>query len=556
MNRLKKCKEGKKCKKCLQFSLIIIMIIFIDFFVYFSGGTASSIPSMLYVPIIFASFAFSMEEALVVACIAGISVGPFMPLHVNLGIMQPTHGWLLRLSIFLLISITINYLVYRNTTLNKQIQEKAYENPYVGLPNVNKFFHDIEEHFKENPSRGFTILAFKYENFKQISRNIDLFVGRKSIQYLLTAAKDYFNDKPIYACHLDEFIIILPETDVAKSCTKAEQFIMLFDKLHYVNKIPLFFQLKCGIVNYPLHGSNTKTVLQNLARIIEQVENSDKKIVIYDGYLAERNLENYHNLIRFMKDFKDEKLTLFYQPKIDIKSDEVIGFEALLRWKDPTMNYTPIDKVIKAVENAGMIGQVTKWVAERAIIQISEWQKIGININVSVNLSSKDLINGALLEYTKKYIKKYKIDPEYFEYELTERSLIENHGKSVTYLNELKNLGLKISIDDYGVGYNSLLNMISLPVDYIKIDKCFIKNMDEAQGKNLVEDMISLIHNLGKKVLAEGVEKAEQEKMLKELDCDYVQGYYYSRPMPSEQVVDFLNDFNMLEDCPESLNLA
>jgi EAL domain-containing protein (putative c-di-GMP-specific phosphodiesterase class I) len=203
-----------------------------------------------------------------------------------------------------------------------------------------------------------------------------------------------------------------------------------------------------------------------------------------------------------------------------------------------------------------MISHITKWVVEKSIIQINDWQKMGLNINLSVNLSSKDLSNGALLEYTKKYIEKYKIDPQYYEFELTERSIIENHGKSLIYLQELKKMGIRISIDDYGTGYNSILNMISLPVDYIKIDKFFIRNMDDLQGKKLVEDMISLIHNLGKKVLAEGVETEYEEKLLKELNCDYVQGYYYSRPMPAEQVIEYLNKYNVLEESTESFNSA
>jgi len=555
MNHYREFIANKKINKCLQLILILAMIISIGFIVYLTGGTASSIPNMMYLPIILTSFTFGMRGGIIVAIIAGIALGPLMPTDVQTGTMQNPHSWIIRICFYLLISITISLLLKNINKMNKEMQNKAFENPYVGLPNLNKFLYDMEELIEKDP-KGFTMLAFKFENFKQISRHIDLFLGRKSIQYLLDEMKGYFKGKPLYVSHLDEYIVILPETDVITSFSIAEKFMSLYDKVHYVNNVPLFFQLKCGIVNYPLHGANNKTILQNLARVLEQAEDTDKKLTIFDGYLAQNQLENYHNLMSFIKGLKEEKLTLYYQPKIDLKSGEIVGFEALLRWKDPAMHYMAIDKVIRAVENAGMISQLTKWVVEKSIIQISEWQAKGFNVNVSVNLSSKDLSNGALLEYTKTYIEKYKIDPELYEYELTERSLIENHGKSVTYLNELKKLGLKISIDDYGVGYNSLLNMISLPVDYIKIDKYFIKNINDVQGKKLVDDMISLIHNLGKKVLAEGVETADQERSLLKLGCDFVQGYYYSKPMPADQVVDFLNDYVSQGKYTEPLYLA
>ncbi|MHC1684937.1 MAG: EAL domain-containing protein [Clostridiaceae bacterium] len=544
MNKLEKCKENKKCKKRLIFILVLFSVFLVDFLVYFSGGTFSSLPHIMYIPIILASFSLGIRSGLVVAVVAGLTVGPFMPEDVKLGIMQHTQTWTLRMGFYLTVSVTVSYLVERIEKLNKVVQDKAYESPFVGLPGLNKFILDLEESIKENASRSFTVLAFKYDNMKQVSRHVDLYVGRRSIKYLLDASTEYFTDKLIYSCNLDEFIVVLPETDIQTSCEEVEKFMKIFDEVHYVNNFPIYYQLKCGVINFPFHGSNSNTIMQNIARTIEQVEDSNKKIAIYNGYLGEKNLENYHNLVRFIEDFKGGKLTLYYQPKIDIRSNHVIGVEALLRWKDPDKNYTPIGKMIKIIENAGLIGQVTKWVVEKSIIQMSEWQRMGLNINISVNLSSKDLSNGALLEYTKKYIEKYKINPHYYEFELTERSIIENQGKSSTYLEELKKLGICISIDDYGTGYNSLLNMVSLPVDYIKIDKYFIKNMNDPQGEKLVEDMISLIHNLGKKVLAEGVETKEQLFLLQKMDCDYVQGYYYSKPVPADKVINLISNIN------------
>jgi EAL domain-containing protein (putative c-di-GMP-specific phosphodiesterase class I) len=216
----------------------------------------------------------------------------------------------------------------------------------------------------------------------------------------------------------------------------------------------------------------------------------------------------------------------------------------LLRWKDFQEKNVSIDKIIKIIEDAGFVNQLTKWVVRKVIRQISEWHKLGLNISVSLNLSGKDLNNRTLINYTKKYIERYGVNPSYIEFELTERTIIENDGKAVDILNDFKNMGLKISIDDYGTGSNSLMNMLSLPTDCIKIDKYFIHNMIQAQGIKLIEDIINLIHNLGKEVCAEGVETVEQLELLREMGCDYVQGFYFSKPVSVEEVPSLIRSIN------------
>ena len=226
-----------------------------------------------------------------------------------------------------------------------------------------------------------------------------------------------------------------------------------------------------------------------------------------------------------------------------MRRNKVIGVEELLRWKDFQDRNVSIDKIINIIEDAGFVNQLTKWVVMKVTKQLSEWHKLGFDFRVYVNLSGKDL-NDSIVNYTKKCIDRYSVNPSYIEYELTERTIIENDGKAVDILNEFKEMGLKISIDDYGTGYNSLMNMLSFPIDCIKIDKYFINNMIHNQGIKLVEDIINLIHNLGKEVCAEGVETIEQLQLLREMDCDYVQGFYFSKPVPVEEVPSTVRNIN------------
>jgi EAL domain-containing protein (putative c-di-GMP-specific phosphodiesterase class I)/GGDEF domain-containing protein len=504
------------------------------------------------------AFLYGTKGSIVVALISGFGLGPLMPEDVKLGIMQEPANWIGRIGVQLFIGITVSMMVSHNRKLNEIINNKAYENYNTGLPNVNKFVIDTESRLKERPSKGFTVLIFKYENMREVQRYIDFYIAQKSMHYLLETAKNYFQGSTLYSFHVNEFAVVLPEGELNFSYDRGNSFLSKFENLHYVDNIPIHFSLKCGVINYPFHGDSSRGILQNIGKLMGQLEISKKNIEIYNGYLGEKNSKNYHTLLGFLKGLEEDSLTLHYQPKIDLKNNEVIGVEALLRWKDLNSNHVRIDELIKIIENAGIISQLTRWVVKKSVEQLSEWHKKGLKVNVSVNLSSRDLNNNSLLIYTKEYIDKYGVDPVYYEFELTERTLIENQGTSVAYLNELKNLGLKISIDDYGTGYNSLMNMVSLPIDYIKIDRYFVNDICNEQGGKLVQDMIFLIHHLGKKVLAEGVETQEQLEALKEMDCDYIQGYYYSKAVPADRVTDVISRINCdlkLDDL-ESFNVA
>ncbi|HEY5575881.1 MAG TPA: GGDEF domain-containing phosphodiesterase, partial [Clostridiaceae bacterium] len=530
--------------KAIHLAFCLVLVALTAYIVYISGGTKHSLTHLIYIPTIMIAFVYGMKGSIFISLISGVIFGPFMPEDVKLGIMQEPFSWIGRTGIQLFIGIIVSMMVSHNRKLNDIIRNKAYENYNTGLPNVNKFVIDTEKHLKESASKSFAVLVFKYENMREVQRYIDFYIGKKSMQYLLDTAKSYFHSNTIYSFNINEFAVVLPEADMNLSYDCGNSFLSKFENLHYVDNMPIHFSLKCGVIGYPFHGDSSRGILQNIGKLMGQLELSKKSIEIYNCHISEMNSKNYHTLLGFLKGLESDSLTLHYQPKIDLKNKKVIGVEALLRWKEPDSSHVKIDELVKIVENAGMISQLTKWVVKKSVKQLGEWHKAGLKINVSANLSSRDLHNSDLLLYTKEYIDKYSVDPTYYEFELTERSLIGNEGTSVEYLNELKNLGLKISIDDYGTGCNSLINMVRMPVDCIKIDRYFINNMCREEGGTLVEDLISLIHHLGKRVLAEGVETIEQLKTLNDMDCDYVQGYYYSKPVPAVKVAEVISSIN------------
>lgn len=543
-NILNFCMKKKVNLKLFHMIGILFLAVSLTYLVYITGGTKHSYTNLMYIPIIMSVFVYGVEGGILISLISGFLLGPYMPEDVKLGIMQNPINWLNRLGIYIVICLTLSLIVNHNKKLTELVQKKAYEDPGTGLPNVNKLTMDLNEILEKKIFESYTIAGFVFENMQQINRYVDFEIGGKSHNFLLNSAAESFKGYPLYSIYRDEFIVIFPNIDLERTYEMVEIFMRSSKEIKYFDGVPVNFILKCGIVNFPYHGKDDNDILKKLGRAMDQAKSSDSNIAIYNDYLANVNLENYNILISFSEALKKGRLTLNYQPKIDMRINRVVGVEALLRWKDFQERNVSIDKIIKIIEDAGFVNQLTKWVVRKVIRQISEWHKLGLNISVSLNLSGKDLNNRTLINYTKKYIERYGVNPSYIEFELTERTIIENDGKAVDILNDFKNMGLKISIDDYGTGSNSLMNMLSLPIDCIKIDKYFIHNMIHVQGIKLIEDIINLIHNLGKEVCAEGVETVEQLQLLREMGCDYVQGFYFSKPVSVEEVPSVIRRIN------------
>ena len=233
---------------------------------------------------------------------------------------------------------------------------------------------------------------------------------------------------------------------------------------------------------------------------------------------------------------------LVYQPKINLKNNEVVSTEALLRIKFEGYKDISMEQLISMAEDVGFIGEITKWVINTSIKQIKEWQSSGITSKVSINLSSIDLNDDTIINYTTNCLATHGVNPSMLEFELTERSIIKDEQKVLSVLKKIKDAGIQISLDDYGSGHNSLGYLVNrlFPFDYIKIDKIFINNIADEQNKVLIQGIIETAHVLGINVIAEGVETEEQVDVLKNIDCDIIQGYYFSRPLSPEDLIEYI----------------
>lgn len=524
------------------FSLLILLLIFlIGFFVYFTGGTTSFV-HLMYVPILITVFIFGIKAGVLVSFIAGFVLGPNMPLVVSQGIMQENRSWMFRIVMFVIIVFVVGLLLKYIENYYDLEKNRAYQDIITGYPNSNKFKEDLEEMISAQKHKILSLIVFEFKNREMINQYVDYNTGQKSFQNLVNSADDFFEIYDIYTLSPSKFVIIIPDFDHLDAYTMANDFYDKTKSPMYIGSLPISIIIKGGIVSYPFHSDEINDIILKLDKTLSQVSKTQKSIIIYDDFLEEERKKYYNTLVSLYHSLQNDMFTLVFQPKVRIGDNKIVGVEALLRMKNKAYSNISIAQLINIAEDAGFINEITKWVVANSIKQIKEWQDEGLQINISINLSTMDLNDDSIVIYTKNCLESYQVDSSFLEFELTERSIIEDDIRVFNVLKKIKDIGIKISLDDYGSGYNSLIYLVNetFPYDYIKIDKMFIDNIDKKQNKSLTSGIIEAAHALGMEVVAEGVETAEQVNILKDVGCDIIQGYYFSKPLAPKELNDFI----------------
>jgi EAL domain-containing protein (putative c-di-GMP-specific phosphodiesterase class I) len=252
---------------------------------------------------------------------------------------------------------------------------------------------------------------------------------------------------------------------------------------------------------------------------------------------ARLNLER-----RLRRALRDNEFLLHYQPQVDIVTGQIVGMEALVRWRDPEVGLIPPSSFIPVAEECGLIGPLSEWVLREACRQNKAWQDEGLPpARVSVNLSARQFQQHDIAKLVTDVLAETGLEPQYLELELTESTIMRNAEEAVSMLNALHALGIGLAIDDFGTGYSSLSYLKRFPVDRLKIDRSFVSDIGTSgDDETITSAIIALAHSLNLQVIAEGVETSEQLDFLKERACDEMQGFFFSRPMPRDAIPGLL----------------
>ncbi len=302
-----------------------------------------------------------------------------------------------------------------------------------------------------------------------------------------------------------------------------------------INNIELITSCSIGIAVYPNDGDNAETLIKDAdIAMYRAKELGRNNYQFFTQDLNDKAAERMQMISLLRKAIPQNELTLHYQPKVDLGSNEVVGLEALLRWHTPTLGNVPPDKFIPVAEEAGLIIPIGEWVLQTACEQMIVWQQAGIKaLLLSVNVSARQFQEENFVEKIQSILLKSGLKADNLELELTENILMDGSDQTINTLNRIKSLGITLSIDDFGTGYSNLSYLHKLPIDILKIDKAFIDTVTSiTQKAPIVDTIILFAQNLNLKVVAEGAETAEQVRYLKKQGCDQIQGYFFSKPLP------------------------
>ncbi|HAT31998.1 MAG TPA: sensory box protein/response regulator [Janthinobacterium sp.] len=448
--------------------------------------------------------------------------------------------------------------VARDITERKEAEQRllklAHFDTLTGLPNRTQFYDSLSHSLGQAAEHGWSVavLFLDVDRFKNVNDTLGHTIGDELLRQFSSRLVDCLRVRDtIGRFGGDEFaaILILPEG--------AQNAIAVVDKIREAMRRP--FDLKghevtvtasIGISVYPDDGLDADILIQYADTAMYRAKEAGRDAFRF--FTAEMNAQSLarldlENALR--RAIENEEFVLFFQPKVHIGSGRISGAEALIRWRRPGHGMVSPALFIPILEETGLIVRVGTWVLNEACKKISEWEKSKTGaVHLSVNVSGIQFFVGGLEEEVLKAIKRYDIAPELLELELTESSLMSNAEETITVLRNLKALGIQISIDDFGTGYSSLAYLKRFPIDKLKIDIAFVRevtsNPDDAA---IVLAIINMAHSMKLQVIAEGVEKDSQLAYLRRHDCDEMQGYYFSRPVPEDEFVQMLQGGKFLE---------
>jgi diguanylate cyclase (GGDEF)-like protein len=426
------------------------------------------------------------------------------------------------------------------------IQQLAFFDPPTGLPNRNNLYDCLDKAIRNHNGIGKSValLLLGLNQFKEINNTLGHHRGDVVLKEVGHRLRNVIPEPCVVArLGSDEFAILLPDITGAAGLGSVVQRIQ--KALHapvMIERLPIAIEAGIGIALCPEHGTDPDTLLQRADIAMYAAKKAGTGHVIYDATCNQHSASRLSRMAELRIAIDQNELLLHYQPIINLKSATVYGTEALVRWLHPERGMIPPDEFIGAAERTGVIHPLTEWVIQAAMRQCAAWREIGLKLPISVNLSARNLLDPKLPDRIKTLIREHGIAPEGLAIEITESTIMTDTARAEEILLKLHDIGIKISIDDFGVGYSSLSYLRRLPVDRLKVDRSFVMNMTEnASDAMIVRSTIELAHNLGLEVVAEGVETEAQYDRLVEWGCDAAQGYFMSRPLPADALTKWLH---------------
>jgi len=527
-------------------SLVLLDVIMPDIDGYEVAEVIRSTPRTKYVPIIFVTGSDKTDDNILKSYQSGVVDVLYKPL-------QPA-VIIAKVRVFLELDQQRRLIKQQSEELEtalKRLQHYAQHDQLTQLFNRDQITSILKRLMASSrrTKKQIGLFFLDLDHFKNVNDSLGHDIGDLLLKGAADRIKNAVRESDFVArLGGDEFSVILSNLDHPASASQVAQKIL--DALalpHHINGHEILISCSIGIALHDGKSDSTTDLLKSADSAMYQAKRKGRNQFAYFSPELEQQAIKKMDISRGLHDaMENNELSIHYQPQIAAATGEMIGFEALLRWEKDG-NWISPGEFIPIAEESGLIPKLGAWVLLHSCLDLKKWQDDGIigeSIKVAVNISNRQIQASNFLTVVKNVLQESKISPTCVEFELTESSVMDDPESTISTFNEIHKLGIEISVDDFGTGYSSLSYLRQLPLDCIQIDKSFTQDIGlDKNDEAIVKAIIALSHNLELKVVAEGVETEQQAAFLRKHRCDILQGYLFSRPIPQQDVAEFVTSF-------------
>ncbi len=465
--------------------------------------------------------------------LAVLAVSPFVVA------MLLTNRWLVPLLLLPLVA------VYKTASISRSRERQSLHDALTDLPNrvllQQRVTAALDEVHRDGTGLAFFLLDL--DRFKEVNDTLGHPAGDALLEVVARRLSAAVRPGDTVArLGGDEFAVLLPEIEHPNDAIEvAGRIKMALAEPFRLEGVTMDVDVSIGIALCPQHGEDVEVLMRHADVAMYVAKDEQTGIEVYDVARDPNSPARLGTVTALREALDLGQLELHYQPKVSLDDGTVVGVEALVRWQHPVRGLVPPDEFVPLAERTGLVHRLTAFVLREALDQVAEWWATGIQIPVAVNVSMRDLQETDLAGLVAAELDAHHLPPTALVLEVTESVLAQDPGRAVSTLRELADLGVSSSLDDFGTGYSSLLLLERLPVAEVKIDRTFVRRLDEADGDPaMVRSIIGFAHGLGLSVVAEGVESSSAWKLLRDMDCDVAQGYRVARPMSTARATQWL----------------
>ncbi len=512
--------------------IMIALIPLTYLLVHLTGGIKFVYSHTMYIPIVVLAIIYGVRGGLFAAIIGGLLLGPLMAIDVQTGESQELMNWIYRMLIFVVIGGTVGFFASRIRHQAESITKMALTNSETKIPIFTMINQSLSSEEFLNRYQDETYV-FSIVNGSDI---IEL-LGKDFYNNLIITVMDklviHFNQQiSLYQIDTTRFVVLVEHSFEGDF---KEQLMRFFDDAFTVDEIPIHLSIVVGI---SASGKSIFSKIEEAILATNIAKSSHVQVSVFDQSILPSKTD-ISIVGAFKKALDDGEMYLVYQPVHHINTNKVEGLEALIRWNHPEHGLLMPARFIHLIENTQLINYLSEFVIRQAFTMLKKLDK---DVIISVNLSANNFYSRFFINKIFGIIEQEKADSSRMVFEITESILMEHPKKSVEIMDKFKAKGIKFAIDDFGTGYSSLAYVNLFPVDYLKIDRYFIKQMHEQSIHKIIKSTIELAHELGFYVIAEGVEKDSDIGVLKSLSCDYIQGFTKSVPLKEREILLYIKE--------------